>query len=132
MTYLLDTNTCVKFLTGRSAPIRRQINSLATSELALCSVVKAELLFGAAKSARPVENRETLEHFFRRFVSLPFDDSAAEFYGRIRARVERSGKPIGPNDLLIASIALSNQLILVTNNVDEFSRIEGLQIEDWE
>jgi tRNA(fMet)-specific endonuclease VapC len=132
MTYLLDTNACIKFLNGRSDPIRREINSRARSELVLCSVVKAELLFGAVKSARPVENREKLHRFFQRFVSLPFDDSAAEIYGRIRARVERPGKPIGPNDLLIASIALSNQLILVTNNVDEFSRIEGLQIEDWE
>ena len=132
MTYLLDTNTCIKFLNGRSDSIRREIDSRAASELALCSVVKAELLFGAAKSARPLENRERLHSFFRRFVSLPFDDSAAEIYGEIRARVERPGKPIGPNDLLIASIALSNQLVLVTHNVDEFSRIQQLEIEDWE
>jgi tRNA(fMet)-specific endonuclease VapC len=63
---------------------------------------------------------------------LPFDDRAAEFYGQIRARLAAQGLPIGPNDLMIASIALSNQLILITHNIREFSRVDGLQIEDWE
>jgi tRNA(fMet)-specific endonuclease VapC len=132
MTYLLDTNTCIKFLNGGSEPVRRRIESLRSDDLALCSVVKAELLYGAAKSARPVDNVTKLSRFFARFISLPFDDTAAEAYGQIRARLERAGAPIGPNDLLIASIALAHHRTLVTHNQSEFGRINGLGLEDWE
>jgi len=132
MTYLLDANTCINYLNGRSEPIRRQIESLRPDNLALCSVVKAELLYGAAKSGRSAENVAKLRRFFARFASLPFDDAAAEVYGRIRARLERAGSPIGPNDLLIAAIALAHQRTLVTHNQDEFGRIEELDLEDWE
>ena len=66
------------------------------------------------------------------FVSLPFDDSASEKYGEIRSDVEKSGTPIGPNDLLIASIALANDIILVTHNTREFKRVKGIMINDWE
>jgi tRNA(fMet)-specific endonuclease VapC len=132
MTYLLDTNTCIKFLTGRSESVRKRIESTAASDMVLCSVVKAELLHGAFKSARREANLERLDRFFERFVSLPFDDSAAEVYGIIRARLEGQGRTIGPNDLLIAAIALSNQRTLVTHNLGEFSRIEELSLEDWE
>ena len=132
MTYLLDTNTCIKFLTGRSDSVRRRIESTAASDMVLCSVVKAELLHGAFKSTRREANLEKLQRFFERFVSLPFDDSAAEIYGLIRARLEGQGRLIGPNDLLIAAIALSNKRTLVTHNLGEFSRIEELSLEDWE
>jgi len=132
MTYLLDANTCINYLNGRSEPIRRRIESLRPDNLALCSVVKAELLFGAVKSGRSAENFAKLRRFFARFASLPFDDAAAEVYGRIRARLERAGSPIGPNDLLIAAIALAHQRTLVTHNQDEFGRIEELNLEDWE
>ena len=70
--------------------------------------------------------------FLSQFVSLPFDDSCAEIYGKVRADLAKAGTPISSNDLQIASIALANNLILVTHNVREFSRIEGLKIEDWE
>lgn len=132
MTYLLDTNTCIKFLSGRSDSVRRHFETTAASDMVLCSVVKAELLYGAFKSARPAANLEKLARFFERFVSLPFDDSAAEIYGVIRARLEGQGRTIGPNDLLIAAIALSDQRTLVTHNLGEFSRIEELSLEDWE
>lgn len=132
MTYLLDANTCIKFLNGQSESVRQRFESLPFSDLALCSIVKAELLYGAIKSARPQVNLEKLHLFFDRFVSYPFDDAAAEVSGRVRAQLARQGKPIGPNDLLIASIALSRQRTLVTHNLGEFSRVEGLALEDWE
>ncbi len=132
MTYLLDTNTCIQFLNGRSASIRQRFESLSVADLSLCSIVKAELFYGAIKSARSETNIAKLVHFFQRFPSLPFDDSAAEVYGRIRTRLELQGNPISPNDLLIASIALANRQILVTHNVREFGRIEELTVEDWE
>ncbi len=132
MTYLLDTNTCIKFLNGQSDSIRHRIESLNPDDLVLCAVVKAELLYGAAKSSRPAENLSKLHHFFARFVSLPFDDSAAVAYGVIRARLEKAGLPIGPNDMLIAAIAVSGDRILVTHNRREFGRVEDLRFEDWE
>ena len=132
MTYLLDANTCIKFLNGESESVRQRFESLRSSDLALCSIVKAELLYGAMKSARPQANLNKLHLFFERFVSYPFDDATAEVYGRVRAQLAKKGKPIGPNDLLIASIALFRQLTLVTHNLGEFSRVEGLVLEDWE
>jgi tRNA(fMet)-specific endonuclease VapC len=100
--------------------------------ISLCSVVKAELIYGAVKSARPQRNLSRLNPFFSRFASFPFDDAAAAAYGEIRARLERAGTPIGPNDLCIAAIATASGLTLVSHNSDEFSRVEGLQLTDWE
>jgi tRNA(fMet)-specific endonuclease VapC len=94
--------------------------------------VKAELYYGAYRSSRLESNLELYREFFSEFVSLPFDGRAAEVYGRIRVQLERLGTPIGPNDLHIASITIANNLILVTHNTREFSRVEGLEIEDWE
>jgi tRNA(fMet)-specific endonuclease VapC len=94
--------------------------------------VKAELFYGAMKSANPERNLNRVYRFSNRFVSFPFDDKASEVYGRIRANLEKAGTLIGPNDLLISAIALSNNLTLVTHNIREFSRIQNLKIEDWE
>ncbi len=101
-------------------------------DLLLCSVVKAELFFGALKSARPKQNLKKLERFLSAFDSLPFDDHAARIYGRIRARLEKVGRTIGPNDFLIAAIALAHRTTLVTHNTGEFSRLKNLKLEDWE
>ncbi len=98
----------------------------------LCSVVKAELLYGAAKNDNPQGRLNKIQPFLDRFSSLPFDDNAAAYYAEIRAGLEKKGLPIGPNDLLIASIAVANQLVLVTHNVREFGRIDELTLEDWE
>src|SRR5581483_11637761 len=96
MTYLLDTNSCIKLLNGRSENVRRRLESERPENVVLCSVVKAELLYGAFKSVRRTENLDRLRPFLRRFVSLSFDDTAAETYGEIRARLERAGTLIGP------------------------------------
>ena len=98
----------------------------------LCAVVKAELLYGASKSHVGEATRLKLELFFRGFTSAPFDDVAAAAYGSIRAELERRGTPIGPNDLMIAAIALANKATLVTHNTREFERIAGLGLVDWE
>ena len=132
MIYLLDTNTCIRFLNGESQEVRRQMEAHASRDIALCSVVRAELVYGALKSARPEQNLSRLRPFFSRFVSLPFDDAAAEVYGEIRVRLEGAGTPIGPNDLCIAAIARASDLTLVTHNTAEFRRVEGLRLDDWE
>ena len=132
MNYLLDTNTCIKYLNGRSKEIRNNLESKSQQDIFVCSIVKAELFYGAMKSKNPEKNLEKQTQFLNRFVSLAFDDKASEVYGQIRARLEKSGTPIGPNDLFIAAIAISNNITLVTNNTREFGRVEDLQFEDWE
>ena len=132
MKYLLDTNTCIQFLRRRESPVKRKLMSADFASVALCSVVKAELYFGAQRSALPQAELARLDEFFAHFVSMPFDDRAGEVYGRVRAQLARQGALIGPNDLLIASIALANEATLVTHNTAEFKRVDGLQIEDWQ
>lgn len=132
MPYLLDTNVCVRVLRGNSPQLLTKFSSKVPNELAVCAVTRVELLYGAEKSNKPVETLEKLLTFLHPFPSLPFDDKAAQIAGIERARLEVMGLPVGPYDLLIASIALANDFILVTHNVREFSRIVGLKIEDWE
>jgi tRNA(fMet)-specific endonuclease VapC len=132
MKYLLDTNVCIRYLNGQSEDLLHHLESKSPGEIALCSIVKAELLYGVAKSARPEKNLERLSYFMMGFQSLPFDDDSVQAYAKVRAELERAGKPIGPNDLLIAAIAIASELILVTHNTKEFRRIKGLSLEDWQ
>lgn len=132
MKYLLDTNACIAHLRGTSTSVTTHLVAAGPGQVALSSVVKAELRYGAERSANPSKNHAQLQAFFASLPSLPFDDSASEVYGRIRAKLETQGTPIGPNDLMIAATALSNGLILVTHNTSEFSRVAALQIEDWQ
>lgn len=130
--YLLDTNACIRILNDSSSRLVERLRGHRPSELRLCSVVKAELMFGARKSLDPARNLRVLNRFFEPLVSLPLDDVGAEAYGSIRFELERSGLPIGANDLLIAAIAVAHQAVLVTHNVREFARVPGLTLEDWE
>jgi tRNA(fMet)-specific endonuclease VapC len=132
MRYLLDTNTCIQYLNGRSQSVFERLNKTPASEICLCSVVKLELPYGALRSNASEKTLEQQQKFLDRFASLPFDDNAQLYAAQIRAKLAQIGKPIGPYDLLIAAIALSNNLILVTHNVSEFSRVADLKIEDWE
>jgi len=130
--YLLDTNVCVRYLNGRSAAIRQRLRTMVLADITVCSVVKAELFYGAYRSNDLQVTLARQQEFLNLFVSLPFDDEAALVYGEIRAQLAALGTPIGPNDFQIAAIALANKLILVTHNTREFSRVSGLQLEDWE
>ena len=132
MIYVLDTNVCIRYLNGRSPLVRERLQALEAGSIRLCSVVKAELVYGAAKSRVREHTLAKLDRFFAAFESLPFDDRAALNYGEIRADLESQGTPIGPNDLLIAAIALANQATLVTTNTREFARVKGLELENWE
>ncbi len=132
MSYLLDTNTCIQYLNGRSPLVKQRLERIPAQEIVVCSVVKAELFYGAMKSVNPARSLAKQKKFLNRFGSLPFDDQSAEIYGQIRAQLESQGTPIGPADLLIAAIAIANQTTLVTHNTREFSRVASLQIEDWE
>ncbi|MGL4501921.1 MAG: type II toxin-antitoxin system tRNA(fMet)-specific endonuclease VapC [Planktothrix sp.] len=132
MKYLLDTNLCIIYLKGRNLNLKQKLESVAIQEIVVCSIVKAELCFGAMKSANPERNFALQQAFLEQFVSLSFDDLAATTFGVIRSQLEIKGTPIGAYDLQIASIALANNLTLVTHNIQEFRRVDGLQVEDWE
>jgi tRNA(fMet)-specific endonuclease VapC len=130
MKYLLDTNTCIRHLNQRSPAIIRKLSSLSIEDVAICSIVKAEMFAGAAKSQTPQQSLAKQQAFLNRFVCLPFDDKAAEVYRPLRAKLEVRGKPIGALDMLIAATAIANNVILVTHNIAEFSRIDGLKLSE--
>jgi tRNA(fMet)-specific endonuclease VapC len=133
MAFLLDTNVWVVALRGKNAVLAdRILRAPRPQDILLCSVVKAELVYGAMRSGNPQRNLQSLTNVFSNYASLPFNDSAADSYAQVRIDLERQGTPIGPNDMLIAAIALANNLTLVTHNTREFSRIGTLQLEDWQ
>lgn len=112
--------------------MKQRLEAVPNQEIAVCSIVKAELYFGAMKSANPERNFALQQKFLAQFVSLPFDDLAATTFVVIRSQLETQGTPIGAYDLQIAAIALANNRTLITHNPREFGRVDGLQVEDWE
>jgi tRNA(fMet)-specific endonuclease VapC len=129
--YLLDTNICIYLINERSSRALEKLTSIDPDEVSVSSVTFAELQYGVEKSAARERNAKALDLFFAALVVLPFDADAARAYGRVRADLERRGKPIGGMDLMIAGHALSTRATLVTNNVREFTRVRGLTIENW-
>ena len=136
MPYSLDSNTCIEHLRGlrkgNPSPVSVRLASERQEDVWICTVVRGELLYGAEKSSRPALHLGETRVLLAQFPSVPFDDAAADAYGRIRADLERRGLPIDANDLLIAAIAVANGLTLVTHNHSDFSRIPGLNLEDWQ
>jgi tRNA(fMet)-specific endonuclease VapC len=132
MAFLLDTNAWIVYLKLPTSKIRTRLQRLQPPHVLLCSVVKAELFHGATKYGNQQRRFAILQQLFAPYASLPFDDAAAAVYGQIRHDLEVLGQVIGPNDLMIAAIAQSNKLTLVTSNTKEFSRVAGLQLEDWQ
>lgn len=132
MRYLLDSNVCIEILRGRNLSLETSLAARSFDELALCSIVWAELQCGARLAQNPLRELARLQDAFGHWPRLPFDDPAAESYGEIRAHLQRAGSLIGGNDLLIAAIARANGLTLVTHNTHEFSRVPNLPVEDWQ
>ena len=138
MKFLLDTNSCIIYLRGKNLALKQRLEFY-RQEVAVCSVVKAELFYGSMKSANPEKSLSLQSEFLAQFISFPFDDISADLFGTIRSQLESNrsqleskGTPIGSYDLQIAAIALAHHLTLVTHNIREFSRVEGLHWEDWE
>ncbi len=129
--YLVDSNVWISHLKGMSLGLSRRVIGTRKSELAVCSVIWAELLHGATKYHDPARREHQLAQTIGGLRSLDFDLEAARHYARIRDHLERQGNIIGGNDLMIAAIALANDLTIVTNNTDEFKRVPGLRVEDW-
>ncbi len=128
--YMLDTNLCIRVLRDRPAGLRERFNAEADG-LCISTIVLTELLVGAEKSNRPDETRREVSRFASRLEVLPFDDAAAAHAAEIRASLERVGQGIGGYDTLIAGHARSRGLIVVTGNLREFTRVNGLRSEDW-
>src|ERR1700693_2242412 len=128
--YMLDTNICIYVIKNRPAELRERFNSLA-DQLCISAVTLAEIVYGAEKSARPIENLAVVEQFAARLDVLAFGERAAVHYGQLRAELERAGLPAGLHDVMIGGHARSEGLTLVTNNLREFQRMEGLRVENW-
>jgi len=129
--YLLDTNVCVDYLTGRYPSVTARLQRFSPEEVCISTVVAAELRFGADKSLHRRRNHSLLDVFIRDLRCLDFDLEDARTFGRIRQELEGKGTPIGPYDMLIAAQAAVRDLILVTDNEREFRRVQGLRVENW-
>jgi tRNA(fMet)-specific endonuclease VapC len=132
MTYLLDSNAWIAFLRRPTSPVVARLQAQQPQDIRVCSVVVAELRYGCLRSSDPTGTLAKVEALLAPYVSLPFDDRAADQYATIRRYLETLGLPIGPYDLQIAAIALVHGCTLVTHNQAEFSRVPGLLLEDWE
>jgi len=129
MRYLLDTNTLIAILNDRRSRPSKRLRRHEPDDVVTSSIVVHEFYFGAFKSGRPIDNIARVDEL--QIPSLALDREDARFAAEIRAILRRAGTPIGPYDTLIAGQARARNLILVTNNTREFSRVGGLQIEDW-
>jgi tRNA(fMet)-specific endonuclease VapC len=130
LTYMLDTNICIYVMKNYPRDLQDMFNSLA-EQICISSITLGELHYGAEKSARRADNLTAIEHFVARLDVLPFDARAAAHYGQLRAELERAGTPCGPHDMQIGGHARSEGLIVVTNNLREFSRMKGIRVENW-
>ena len=131
MKYMLDTNTCIYIIKRKPQDVIERFKKIEISQVGNSSITLSELLYGVSKSLKPEQNQLALTQFLAPLEILPYDDEAAQYYGNIRALLEKQGAPIGSLDLLIAAHALARDCILVTNNEKEFNRIPNLLIENW-
>jgi tRNA(fMet)-specific endonuclease VapC len=130
MKVLLDTNVCIAVMRGHEKALAR-MSALAPEDCAVSVITAYELYTGVAKCREPERERSKVQRLLAAVSMIPFDEAAAQRAATTRADLERIGKSCGPYDMLLAGHALSLGLSLATNNVGEFSRIEGLTVEDW-
>ena len=131
MRYLLDTNICIYCINRRFPRVFGNVERHKPAGIAISSITKAEMYAGSYRRGSPNRYREEQDKFFERFQSLPFDDYAADFYGKIHAYLEGIGQLMGVADMQIAAIAMANNLTVVTHDVRGFTRLPDLPIEDW-
>lgn len=131
MKYMLDTNICIYTIKHKPPEVIKNFLRHNPDEMCISSITYAELMHGVEKSQSVERNRMAITLFLSAITILPFNQYAAEEYGKVRAELERKGTPIGPMDMLIAGHARAEELVLVTNNTREFFRVENLEVEDW-
>jgi tRNA(fMet)-specific endonuclease VapC len=128
--YLLDTNIVIYVVKRRPLEVLAKFNENA-GRMAISAITLSELYHGAEKNAKVSENLVAIEEFASLLDVLPYTAKASQHYGAIRSELEKSGQPIGVNDLHIAAHARSEGLVVVTNNMSEFARVPGLMLENW-
>lgn len=131
MRYLLDSNIVIFALKDPACIAANRLKATDVADIDICSVVEGEIYTGARKYGNPARRKATLDEMLALYPSLPFDSACVPEYARIREYLESQGSSIGANDLLIAAIALTHDLTVITNNTDEFKRVPGLRVEDW-
>ncbi|MCK5540651.1 MAG: type II toxin-antitoxin system VapC family toxin [Deltaproteobacteria bacterium] len=131
MIYLLDTNICIAIIKNCPPEVKKKMLQTSVGEIAISSIVLAELWYGVELSEKQTENRAALYDFLQYVVVLDWPEQASREYGKIRAHLKKKGAPIGANDLFIAAHALALNAILISDNAREFSRIPELELENW-
>ena len=131
MEFMLDTNTCIYIIKRKPPDVIERFCQTEISQIGISSITLSELLYGVSKSSKPEQNQMALTQFVAPLEILPYDDEAAQYYGDLRAHLEKKGTPIGSLDMLIAAHALSIDCTLVTNNEKEFIRTPNLKIDNW-
>lgn len=131
MKYMLDTNICIYLIKKKPKTVLERFKELNIGDICISSITFAELEYGVAKSQHSTKNKIALTKFLSAIEILPYTGESAADFGKIRAYLEKKGQIIGAYDLMIASHALAENLILVTNNVKEFKRVPNLKIENW-
>lgn len=129
--YLLDTNICIYISKHRPPEVLARFKKLRLGEVAISVITHGELWYGVSKSSRPAEAQKVLQELAAIIPVLSIGPDVVERYGEIRGQVEKSGRPIGNNDLWIAAHALALEVVLVTNDESEFARVAGLTVENW-
>ncbi|HEY9842428.1 MAG TPA: type II toxin-antitoxin system VapC family toxin [Candidatus Obscuribacterales bacterium] len=128
---MLDTNICSYILKNHPASVKAHFDRVGAQALILSTVVLAELYFGAARHPKGVRIRKEIDDFSSRLAVIPWDQTAADHYGMIRAELEKTGSPIGAMEMLIAAHARSLGAVLVSNNTRHFEKVAGLSIDNW-
>lgn len=131
MNYMLDTNICIYIIKRKPQAVLERFLRTKISQIGISSITLSELLYGVSKSSRPEQNQFALTQFIAPLEILPYDDQAAQFYGDLRAHLEKKGTPIGSLDMLIAAHALAVPCTLATNNEKEFNRVPNLKVANW-
>lgn len=131
MKFMLDTNICIYIIKNKPIKVLKNFKNIEPKNVCISSITASELWTGVHKSNNFEKNAIALEEFLSPLTILDYDEKASKVYGKIRSVLEKKGKIIGSMDLLISAHALSQELILVTNNVKEFKRVNGLSIENW-
>lgn len=131
MNYMLDTNICIYIMKNHPPHVQERLKKIPIGSVSISSIVLAELWYGVKKSQHVSKNTQALKDFLNFLIIEDWPQGAASAYGDIRAGLERAGKVIGPNDLFIAAHEQYSNAVLVTNNTNEFQRIENLKLENW-
>lgn len=130
MQYLLDTDTCIYWLNGKNS-VKNKLLTIGFPEISICVITVSELYFGAYNSSKIEQNLITVESFIQSISILPLSNKTLKQFGQLKAKLRKAGTPVADFDLLIANVAITENLILVTNNIRHYERIPNLTLDNW-